>query len=130
VASGPAASATPGASTTQTITGLSPATAYFAYCATATSQLVSNVVPFTTAGFTTQPSVSGSPTQTSVTLAFISGVTENVRCGVYPTASSPTAANVNAGTGAVVTPPPAASAIAGTSTTQTVTGLSAGTSYF
>ena len=126
-------SATAGIAADIAITGLTGGTAYDAYCATSTDNVLSSRLDFVTIGFTTQPAdVNVGPTTLSIRSTI--NVNDNIRCVVLADgAAAPTAAEVNAGTGsggaAAVQNPPAVAATAGNPADVAFTGLTGGTQY-
>jgi hypothetical protein len=124
-----AASATGGSDKDVVFTGLTAATAYDVYCATA-SNVVSAKHDCFASGFSAQPAKATDSAGTSITVSVTPTVSENVRCvAVTEGESAPTAAEVNAGQksggGSPVSSSPATSGTAGFSLSVSIGSLTA-----
>jgi hypothetical protein len=128
-----AVSATAATALTFTVSSLSLATQYDAYCSTAAGQL-STKLDIASSGYTVQPTA-GDIQGTKLTVTLTSSSTESNRCvAVLDGATAPTAANVIAGqdAGAQTGPKTALTSCTGggsTTCTLEMTGLTASTAH-
>ena len=127
-----ATSATAAVSLSITIGGLTSATAYDVYCATAAG-LLSNKIDIYTSGFTVQPTKSSDTAGTEIGIAFTVTLAERVTCVVVlDGAAAPSAAEVNAETGyggTAVAGKAYKTASALSSDTLSISGLAIATAY-
>ena len=94
-----ASSETGGASASVALSGLTVATQYDIYCATANAVRSQKLAAYAS-GFSAHPTKSADSAGTTVTIAATTTVSENVRCVFVPNgATAPSAANVIAGVG-------------------------------